>query len=33
VKKNVESVDCKIPDSFWKEMVNNGLIDKNYPHL
>ena len=33
VKKNVESVECKIPDGFWKEMVKKGLIDKNYPHL
>ena len=33
VKKNVESVECNIPDSFWKEMVKKGLIDKNYPHL
>jgi len=33
VKKNVESVDCKIPDGFWKEMVKKDLIDKNYPHL
>ena len=33
VKKNVESVACKIPDGFWKEMVEKGLIDKDYPHL
>jgi D-threo-aldose 1-dehydrogenase len=33
VKKNVESLECRIPDSFWKEMTKKGLIDKNYPHL
>jgi len=33
VKKNVESVVCKIPDDFWKEMIKKGLIDKNYPNL
>lgn len=33
VQKNVESVVCKIPDDFWKEMIKNGLIDKKYPHL
>ncbi len=33
VRKNVESVESKIPDDFWKEMVKKGLIDKDYPHL
>jgi D-threo-aldose 1-dehydrogenase len=33
VKNNVESVACKIPEDFWKEMVEKGLIDKEYPHL
>jgi D-threo-aldose 1-dehydrogenase len=33
VKNNVESVECIIPDGFWKEMISEGLIDKNYPHL
>jgi D-threo-aldose 1-dehydrogenase len=33
VKNNVKSVECRIPDSFWKEMIRKGLIDKNYPHL
>jgi D-threo-aldose 1-dehydrogenase len=33
VKNNVKSVECKIPDDFWKEMVNKDLIDKNYSHL
>jgi D-threo-aldose 1-dehydrogenase len=33
VRNNVKSVECIIPDSFWKEMVRKGLIDKNYPHL
>ncbi len=33
VKNNVESVACKIPEGFWKEMVEKGLIDKEYPHL
>jgi D-threo-aldose 1-dehydrogenase len=33
IKKNLESLGCRIPDSFWEEMVMKGLIDKNYPHL
>ncbi|MBN1789333.1 MAG: aldo/keto reductase [Bacteroidales bacterium] len=33
VKNNVESVACKIPEGFWKEMVEKGLINKEYPHL
>jgi len=33
VKNNVESVACIIPGGFWKEMVEKGLIDKEYPHL
>lgn len=33
VKKNVESVECKIPGDFWKEMIEKGLIDRDYPYL
>jgi hypothetical protein len=33
VKNNVEAVECKIPDGFWKEMAAKGLIDKKYPYL
>ena len=33
VKKNVESVECKIPEAFWKEMVDKKLIDADYPYL
>ena len=33
VKKNVESVECSIPDDFWKEMLGNRLIDRDYPYL
>ncbi|HAX93596.1 MAG TPA: L-fucose dehydrogenase [Bacteroidales bacterium] len=33
VKKNVESVECVIPGDFWKEMVENKLIDRDYPYL
>jgi D-threo-aldose 1-dehydrogenase len=33
VRKNVESVECKIRDSFWEAMVNHGLIDKEYNYL
>ena len=33
VKYNVESVEHIIPDGFWKEMIEKGLIDKNYPHI
>jgi D-threo-aldose 1-dehydrogenase len=33
VRENVKSVECSIPDSFWKEMQRKGLVDKNYPHL
>ena len=33
VRKNVESVECKIPEAFWKEMMIKKLIDINYPHL
>jgi D-threo-aldose 1-dehydrogenase len=33
VRKNVESVECKIPESFWKSMVCHGLIDKEYNYL
>jgi D-threo-aldose 1-dehydrogenase len=33
VRNNVESVECKIPDSFWKEMIAQGLIDKDYGYI
>ncbi|MBN2632496.1 MAG: aldo/keto reductase [Bacteroidales bacterium] len=33
VRKNVESVECSIPEDFWRDMKGEGLIDKNYPHL
>lgn len=33
VLKNVESVGCSIPDDFWKEMKEHGLIDPDYPYL
>ena len=33
VKKNVEAAQCKIPDAFWKEMVDKKLIDSDYPYL
>lgn len=33
VIKNVESVECSIPDDFWKEMKEQGLIDHDYPYL
>jgi len=33
VKKNVESVESSIPDDFWKEMLGNRLIDRDYPYL
>lgn len=33
VLKNVESVECSIPDGFWKEMKEKGLIDRDYPYL
>jgi len=33
IKKNVESVECEIPRDFWKEMVEKGLIDRDYPYL
>ena len=33
VKKNVESVECEIPRDFWKEMIENKLIDRDYPYL
>lgn len=33
VKNNVESVECMIPDSFWKAMVDKGLIDRDYNYL
>jgi D-threo-aldose 1-dehydrogenase len=33
VVKNVKSVESMIPESFWKEMLRSGLIDRNYPYL
>ncbi|MFZ2341365.1 MAG: aldo/keto reductase [Bacteroidales bacterium] len=33
VQKNVESAGCSIPDNFWKEMTEQGLIDPDYPYL
>ena len=33
VKNNVESIECKIPQDFWIDMVRKKLIDNNYPHL
>lgn len=33
VKWNVESVECRIPEDFWMEMIEKGLIAKYYPHL
>jgi hypothetical protein len=28
-----ESVEYKIPEDFWLEMIAKGLIAKYYPHL
>ncbi|MBN2012229.1 aldo/keto reductase [candidate division KSB1 bacterium] len=33
VKENVESVLAKVPKRFYAEMVNKGLISKEYPYL
>jgi D-threo-aldose 1-dehydrogenase len=33
VRNNVESAECKIQDSFWKAMIDKGLIDKEYNYL
>lgn len=33
VKDNVESVECRIPGEFWKDMISNRLIDNDYPYL
>jgi D-threo-aldose 1-dehydrogenase len=33
VKENVRSAEAVIPEEFWKEMVQKGLIDEKYPHL
>lgn len=33
VKRNVDSVECKIPSDFWKDMVKKGLISYDYPYL
>ncbi len=33
VEENVASVESEIPQDFWKEMREKGLIDKDYPHL
>ncbi|NMC38040.1 MAG: aldo/keto reductase [Bacteroidales bacterium] len=33
VKENVSLVECVIPESFWKQMKQKGLIDNEYPYL
>jgi D-threo-aldose 1-dehydrogenase len=33
VKDNVESVNCKIPGEFWKEMIDRKLINPDYSYL
>lgn len=33
IKSNVESVVTKVPDEFWADMKDNGLIAKDYPFL
>ncbi len=33
VKENVNLVESEIPESFWKEMKEKGLIDNEYPYL
>jgi Predicted oxidoreductases (related to aryl-alcohol dehydrogenases) len=33
VKDNIEAVTSSVPKEFYAEMVNKGLIDKNYPYL
>lgn len=33
VRKNIEMADIEIPQNFWDAMKENGLMDKNYPHL
>jgi D-threo-aldose 1-dehydrogenase len=33
VEENVASVESEISPDFWKEMLEKGLIDKDYPHL
>jgi len=33
VKKNIDSFVAKIPKEFWNEMVQKGLISRDYPYL
>ncbi|NSW95226.1 MAG: aldo/keto reductase [Bacteroidales bacterium] len=33
VRTNVESVECKIPSEFWKDMIKKCLISNDYPYL
>jgi len=33
VKDNVESVTCQIAADFWKEMIDKGLIEPDYPYI
>lgn len=33
VKNNAESIECKIPAGFWRDMVRKKLIDNDYPYL
>ena len=33
ILSNVESATASVPEEFWKEMKNSGLIDKNYPYV
>jgi len=33
IKSNVELVTAKVPEAFYREMKEKGLIDKDYPYL
>jgi len=33
VKENIDLASVHIPESFWKEMKNLGLLEKDYPYL
>ncbi|MCH5599870.1 aldo/keto reductase [Niabella ginsengisoli] len=33
VRHNIEMANANIPPAFWQRMKEEGLIDKNYPHL
>lgn len=33
IKSNVESVECRIPVEFWREMISKGLVDRDYQYL